>query len=175
MIPWRAIFAFYCPLALVSVFVITYGLLLRRLATIAHPHRLRLAELGEKYLVVCKTPEERALIKFYLDKAFSPWVAASACVLFPIVLFQEIFWPRRGKFNFVPTDEDAHNKICRLAVISMFAANPIFGSLVALQLISATAIVALISGNITLIKRAISAIIDSQASTTRVDRRITAH
>jgi hypothetical protein len=46
---------------------------------------------------------------------------------------------------------------------------------VALQLISATAIVALISGNIALIKRAISAIIDSQASTTRVDRRITAH
>ena len=60
MIPWRAIFAFYCPLVLVSVFVVTYGLLLRRLATIAHPHRLRLAELGEKYLVVCKNSEERA-------------------------------------------------------------------------------------------------------------------
>ena len=57
----------------------------------------------------------------------------------------------------------------------MFAANPIFGSLVALELIIAAAIVALISGNIAPIKRAISAIIDSQASTTRVDRRITAH
>jgi hypothetical protein len=82
------------------------------------------------------------------DIAFSPWVAVSACALFPIVLFQEIFWPRQGKFDFAPTDEDAHNKICRLAVISMFAANPIFGSLVALELIIAAAIVALISGNI---------------------------
>ena len=125
--------------------------------------------------MVCKTPEERALIKFYLDKAFSPWVALSACVLFPVVLFQEIFWPRQGKFDFVPTNEDAHNKIYRLAVISMFAANPIFGSLVALELIISAAIVALISGNIALIKRAISAIIDSQASTTRVDHRIAAH
>ena len=174
MTPWAAILAFYYPLVSVSLFATTYGLLLRRLATIAHPHRLRLAELGEKYLVVCKAPE-RVLIKFYLDKAFSPWVAISAFVLFPVVLVQEIFWPRKGKFDFVPTDEDAHNRICRLAMISMFAANPLFGFLVALELIMAAAVVALISGNIVLIKRAISAIIDNQASTAGSDHRIAAH
>jgi hypothetical protein len=174
MTPWAAILAFYYPLVSVSLFATTYGLLLRRLATIAHPHRLRLAELGEKYLVVCKAPE-RVLTKFYLDKAFSPWVAISAFVFFPVVLVQEIFWPRKGKFDFVPTDEAAHNRICRLAMISMFAANPLFGSLVALELIMAAAVVALISGNIMLIKRAISAIIDNQASTAGSDHRIAAH
>jgi hypothetical protein len=75
----------------------------------------------------------------------------------------------------VPTDEDAHNTICLLATFSMFVANPLFGSLVALELLIATAIVALVAGNIVLIKRAISAMIDSKASVGRGDRRIPAH
>jgi hypothetical protein len=68
MTPWHVIFEFHHLLLWVVLIAVGYGLLLKRLATIAQPHRLRLAELGEKYLAVCKNPEERALVKFYLDK-----------------------------------------------------------------------------------------------------------
>jgi hypothetical protein len=169
MTPWYAVSTFQNLLLEICLFAIGYGLLLRRLATIVQPHRLRLAEHGEKYLAVCKDQEERGLIKFYLDKAFSPWITIWAFVSLPIVLIHELVRP--AKFDFVPSDEEGHRTICRLFIISVFAANPLFGTLVAVELLIATIVVALVAGNVVLIKRAILAMMESQA-TRRGDRRI---
>jgi hypothetical protein len=173
MTPWFAVFAFYHLLFWLSFLAIGYGLLLRRIATIVQPHRLRLAERGEKYLAVCKDPEERALVNFYLDNAFNPWIAISAFFTLPIVIVQEIWRP--AELGFVPADEDAHRSICGLASISAFAANPLFGSLVVIELLIASIAVALVVGNISLIKRAVLALIDSQIPARRGDRRIPAN
>ena len=173
MTPWFAISSFYHLLLWVSLSAIGYGFLLRRTATIVQPHRLRLAERGEKYLVICKEPEERALINFYLDNAFNPWITVHAFFILPIVFVQELWRP--AELDFVPADEDAHMSVCGLATMSVFAANPLFGSLVAAELLIATIAVALVAGNIALIKRAILAMIDSKISVRRGDRRILAN
>jgi hypothetical protein len=160
MIPWWAVLLVIRDLAIVAVLAVTYGLLLRRFATVAAPYRFQLAERGEKYLALSKNPKEKNQIRFYLDNAFNPWIAIGASLALWIALFMVIMRSRDAEF--VPTNEDEYDRICNLFTFSVFAANPLFGIIVALEIIVVTIVVLLAVGNFVLIRRALIFMLEAQ-------------
>lgn len=168
MIPWPSVFSFYEALLLVCGAVILYGFCLRRLAEFAHPYRLKLAEIGEKYLAVCDDFEEKTEILFYLDNATNPWFLISASMLFPILLVWILI--RSGNLERKHKDDTTYLKIIENFNISVFSANPLFGTIVILELVVFALISILIAGNIVKIRRAIMLLLQQKAG-----RHATAH
>jgi hypothetical protein len=161
-------------LSLLSVFLTAvaalagYGLLLRRLATLAQPCRLRLAEVGERLLAESVlAPADEAAIRFGLDNAFNGLPVVLAVLLLPAVfvrvLFGSLFGGRSDEAEVPP--EQRTFVLCFLA--SAFAANPLFGTLVATEILVFAAVLLLISGPGVLL-RGLLALLRAEAWTGRV-------
>ncbi len=161
MIPWWAVFPVIQGIAIVSALAILYGVLLRRLATIAEPYRFQLAERGEKYLALCDNPKEKSQIRFYLDNAFNPWIAFAACFFLWLALFMVA--AKKSANDFEPTSVSEHEQIANLFTLSVFAANPLFGAVVTVEMVLVTVAVVLIAGNFALVRRVIGIMLEAQA------------
>ena len=111
---------------------VTYALVVRRLADIAQPYRLELAALGERIIAEGSSTDSRDQARFYLDHAFSGWVAVAAVVLVPFASLWTLatFW-RRGPQKVRASREDDRAAILFLG--SIFVANPIFGTLMMIE------------------------------------------
>jgi len=161
MTPWTAITEFMTPLVVVCGLAMGYGLLLLRLSAVAQPLRLRLAEEGEKYLALCNDPRERRIITFYLDNPASPWFAIAAFFLLPIALCRGPSAAIRNRI--VYADEPTHTRLCLKFFVSAIAANPVFGTLVAIELLVVVIGVVLVMGNVALVRRAMQIVFEGQA------------
>lgn len=110
--------------------VVFYAIFLRRLATIARPSRMELADLGREFLEDVNTAEEdRDLVRWALQNAFSFWPMFWASVVQPIVA---IFALVKGLQERHEPDPRLY-RIIKLSVFSTFVANPFFGLIVMLE------------------------------------------
>jgi hypothetical protein len=150
MIPWDAVFALHKVLLAIALATLGYGFILRRLAEVIHPLRLRLAELGEKYLEMPLAPEDRTQVIFYLDNAFNPWVAVVAVASFPFVIIFLLFRPKQNN-----TSIGTQKEIEYLFTISVVAANPLFSLVTALELLIAALFGVLLYKQLSLVKNAV--------------------
>lgn len=132
---------------------------------------MELAERGEKYLAFCDNQREIQQVNFYLDNAFNPWIAVIACIFLWVGLLIVLLNPRAGALE--TKNEDEHEAISNLFTISVFAANPLFGMIVAIEIIVFTIVALLLVGNVALIRRAVTRMLEGQAR--RSGRRIHAH
>jgi hypothetical protein len=89
-------------------------------------------------------------------------MAVGACVLLWPALFMVI--RKRRTRDFKITVEAEHAKICDLFTISIFVANPLFGTIAAIEIIVVGLIVVLIAGNIVIIRRALVLMLERQAA-----------
>jgi hypothetical protein len=118
-----------------------YGWILRRLADLVQPLRLRLAVLGERVLGSNPSRSRRDQTEFYLDHTFSGWVMPVASVGFPIAALFGLLKYAAGKFELTPEPNEEDDRMMLMFSGSVFAANPLFGSIVVVEF----AIVALLS------------------------------
>ena len=120
----------------VVVCVIIYMFALRRLADLAQPYRLHLAEVGEAMLGEDISEERETLIRFCLDNAFSGWVMVVAAVAFPVSVLVGAYDSimRRSKQSESRQVMTRDGKIIILFGLSTFVANPLFGTVVAIEL-----------------------------------------
>src|SRR5258708_5282244 len=95
MTPWSEISSFHQVILIVVAFLLGYGILLRRLADLVQPMRLRLAEMGEKYQAAPLNARERNTIRVYLDNAFSARPAVVVAFLLPFIMIKAA-WQRNG-------------------------------------------------------------------------------
>lgn len=161
MIPWSEIVRFHALLLGVALVAMGYGLFVKRLAVVVQPLRLRLAERGEKYLAVCKDPRERALVRFCLDHAFSPWVCIATSVTLPIAFITQIFRPTEV---IKKIDEDENRRIAALFALSVFSANPFFGAIIVLEVAIAITLMVIIKGQINALFRAATSLFERLAN-----------
>jgi hypothetical protein len=162
MIPWHAIIRLQGLLLGLALVAIGYGLFIKRLATVVQPIRLRLAERGEKYLAVCKDPKEQGVITFYLDNALSPWVCIWTSALLPIILICQLIRPVSHKI--IKEDEEEYHRLAALFTISTFSANPLFGSIILIELAIVTILVIIFSGKLTILLRVAITLIERLAT-----------
>jgi hypothetical protein len=151
MIPWDAVFALHKVLLAIALVTLGYGFVLRRLAEIVQPYRLRLAELGEKYLEMPLKAEERKQIIFYLENAFNPWIIVMAAVGVPLALLIILF-RRSGRDTEYSKN---HDDIALMFTISVIAANPIFAFIAALELFVAAIFAILLHKHLNFLKKAV--------------------
>jgi hypothetical protein len=121
---------------------LAYLFTLRRLADVAQPYRLQLAELGERILTEPPAPDRAQQVSFYLDHAFSGWVALFAALALPFVALTAMLEP--GAKRPLPTTDD--KRLSALFAVSAYAANPLFGTLVAAELFVITLLLVVLSG-----------------------------
>src|SRR5216683_2087743 len=94
MMPWDSILRFHEAVIICLGAALLYGWLLRQLAEMMQWRRLRLAEIGEKYLTLNLSWRERRQIEFFLNNAFSPWIMiAIAGMLPPLLVWQLVKRP----------------------------------------------------------------------------------
>ena len=120
---------------IVTVVVVGYLLLCRRLADMAQPIRLKIAETGERLLASSINDRRKSQVRFYLDNAFSGLIMPIVTLLLPLcclVAFCEIITKQQHKAMHMGDDEQ---KLSGFFVISTAAANPIFALLVAIEVI----------------------------------------
>jgi hypothetical protein len=116
-----------------------YLFVLRRLADVAQPYRLELAELGEQLLAEPCSPERKQQASFYLDNAFKGWIAPFAALVLPFAAVTVLIRSdRRPALN--PDDR----RMSLLFGLSVFAANPLFGTVLAVELFVVTLCLALV-------------------------------
>jgi hypothetical protein len=155
MITWHAVLKFDGLLLLAAFTALSYGFTVRRLAELVQPYRLRLAERGEKYLKYVSNDTECAIVQFYLDNAFNPWFMVASALLLPIAAVMQIIKPHIPEF---PTaDPGIHNELSCLFFFSSLATNPLFTIIVAIEILILAIPSILLAGNLSLIKRAVSA------------------
>ena len=112
------------------VLVVCYAFFLRRLATIASPARMELADIGRNFLEDINTDtEDRELVQWVLQSAFRFWPMFWAAVIQPIAA---IFALVEGSRERKELDPRVY-KIMKLGVFSTFVANPFFGLIVMLE------------------------------------------
>jgi hypothetical protein len=121
-----------------------YLIVLRRLADIVQPYRLQLAELGEKILAEAPSDARRDQARFYLDNAFSGWVAPGVAMALPVVAVLAPFFSGRFRQDDVPTRDD--RTLMLLFSLSVVAANPLFGMIMAVEALFVALFVVVISG-----------------------------
>jgi hypothetical protein len=121
-------------LALVFVGFCCYLLILRRLADLAQPYRLRLAEIGEQALADGMPAIESAQVRFYLDNAFNGWVTVAANFVLPFVARGSLtqLLRSRGLLGRVKMFS-RQAELLTLFIVSAFAANPLFGIVALLE------------------------------------------
>jgi hypothetical protein len=135
-----------------------YGLylfLLRRMAAAVQPYRLRLAELGERLLARGVDPVAEATIRFDLQSAFSPWPMVLLAALMPVFVLKEGFWAALGRPRRRPEPTLEMQRLIGLVSLSWFAANPLFGLIVALELLVLSLLALLVAGNLAVLRHAV--------------------
>jgi tetrahydromethanopterin S-methyltransferase subunit B len=126
---------------------ILYVFLLRRLADLVQPYRLRMAEVGEGLL--CERPPEPIAeqIRFYLDNAFSGWFMLVAAIALPaIILCILVMCLTRAGRKKLSQEQNINEKLVALFLISTFAANPLFGIVLGAELLTFGLLAILIAG-----------------------------
>jgi len=91
----------------------------------------------------------------------------------PIVLIKQLITPVTHKI--VKEDEEECRRLTALFIISTFAANPVFGFFVAVELIIVAIVVILLSGKITLLLRVAITLIERLATKPPQDHHVPAH
>ena len=126
-----------------------YSFVLRRMADVVQPFRTKLARQGEKLLAKANTDIDKNQIKFYLDHAFCGWIAPLAVIIFPVsaLIYVLMSFSKSGRARVFDADlRESDGGLAFLFAISIFAANPLFGLLLAAEIISFGAIVVLAIG-----------------------------
>jgi hypothetical protein len=119
-----------------------YLFVLRRLANVAQPYRLQLAELGERILAHHPARDRAELISFYLDHAFSGWVALFAALALPFVALTAVLESASRR----PPPNPDDKRMSLLFAVSAYAANPLFGTVLAAELFVITLLLVMLSG-----------------------------
>jgi hypothetical protein len=128
------------------VAVIAYFFVLRRFADIAQPTRLKLAKCGESILLSSPGAERARQIAFYLDNAFSGWVMLFAAIVLPFVALFFVVKKATGRFELTAQSNKEDDRVMLLFTASAFAANPICGSIVAIEAVAIAFLLILIFG-----------------------------
>jgi hypothetical protein len=134
--------------------ILVYILILRRFADAVMPYRLEMAAVGERILATKPSAVRRAQTQFYLDNAFSGWVAPFAAICLPFVSIWVagsavyrllILKGRRPVLDDGQSSRD-DQRMAILFTVSVFAANPLFGSLLVLEFLLVGIVLVVISG-----------------------------
>jgi ABC-type antimicrobial peptide transport system permease subunit len=132
--------------ALVLVYMLAYFFVLRRFASFVQPYRLRMAQLGEEILAGRVTAARAEQISFFLDNAFSGWVMAGAILVFPFAVFWGTAKYAFGGFSLTAQFDKDDQKMVVLFALSAFAANPLCGTIFAVEAAIFVFIVVMLAG-----------------------------
>lgn len=131
-----------------------YALILRRLADAAQPARLRLAEEGEALLAEGNLGvENERQVRIYLENAFSGKTALIAALAIPIAMIWLVFQQPQEQ------SREVEARLSRLGdwfALSVFAANPIFGIVVAVEIILLGTTLAILTGSFSAVRAAVA-------------------
>jgi hypothetical protein len=111
--------------------VVGYLFVLRRLADMAQPLRLELANAGERLLASGISHARKNQVSFCLGNAFSGYVMLIAVLVFPVAVLGKMF-SKRAALDTVHQSFD-EKKLTVLFGVSAFVANPIFGTILAVE------------------------------------------
>ena len=159
-------------IAVVVAAVCTYLVLVRRLADLVQPYRLRLAELGEEMLGSGDlTPGRERQIRFYLDNAFNGWIMTVAALAVPFVAIFGLTASLAGRRPPRVIEQDDRTSL--LFALSVFAANPLFGTIVAIEIFIFGILLPVVAGHRALIA-AFDALMRVKSAATRFGTRAAA-
>lgn len=118
------------PLLALSAGIILYAVLLRRLAEIAHPVRLQLAESAGKFVADDANPKsDKAVVMWLMLNSFSFWPMVWTAILMPIYFIRRLT-KRTGP---EPEPNEDMKQILKWGIFSIYAANPAFGTIALIE------------------------------------------
>lgn len=152
----QAAFIYWSTLLLLSVMIFVYVLLVRRLANLSQPMRLRMADIGMSLLESDLPEEDKVAVEFMLEHAFSFKPAVIMAVVFPIAMVRFLILKALGrKVSFTPEN---HSKTLGVFAIQFFlstiAANPIAGFIIILEFLTFGFVGFLVGGQMIILKAA---------------------
>lgn len=171
MTTFHALVWFWVLLGSVALLVISYTLLLRRLADAIQSKRLEMADIGRSILLSDLPEDDKRTVSFMLKHAFDGWPAATLIVYVPLHLTRLVWLKvirRRSVVNTTPNNECA--KVANLFMFSTLAANPIAAIVVLFEILT-FGLVGFIVGGHVLLLRAIFAAQRAEANSPLFRRR----
>ena len=144
------------PFVIAAVAVCLYAALLRRLADLAAPLRLRLASLGEQTIAMDIEEEDRLAITLMLDHAFNPMATVVVAIATILSVFPALFTSRHRPTRIAPEVRLNRGKLLTYFLISIGAANPLFGVIVVAEMLILFITLGLISGQSYVVRTALS-------------------
>lgn len=150
----NALIVYWVYVCAIALAVVLHTLLKRRLADLAQPMRLKMAETGVELLRSNISEKDKNIIAFMVANAYSSLPALVFVIYFPFTLVK-FAWsalmvgkksPQEG-----PPNEDAR-KLTGQFMLSMFAANPIMASIAIVELLSLGFLCFLFGGQVLLFK-----------------------
>lgn len=121
---------FYDTVLVIVAAVFLYGLILRRCAQAVQPSRLRMIDLSRRLECGNLSEDDRAILKFSLDHAFSAWLGIATVILLPVAFFVVVAKEFVGKKQYQNDTSFMMKEFIRLSFISTLAANPIAGMII---------------------------------------------
>lgn len=150
-------------LVLTAVALLLYPVLLRRLAVLVEPLRQEMMDLGEKLLEnPSLTERQRANVRWSLDFAYSGWLpavwvfTAPFVTLLGLVLFKFFAAMHKIEEREGGEGQRAYDRYQFLSTVSVAARNPFFALIVAIEMIPILALIILLGGGRTLLRRSLS-------------------
>lgn len=147
---------YWITLLLLSAIVVIYVLLVKRLADLSQPMRLRMADIGMALLESDLPESDKVDVAFMLEHAFSFKPAVVMAVAFPIAMVRFLILKalgRRVSFTMKP-----HSKMLGAFAVqfllSAIAANPIAGLVIVLELFTFGLVGFLVGGQVLIVKAA---------------------
>jgi hypothetical protein len=137
-----------------------YVLLLRRLAEIVQPFRLKMAEDGETLLASGLSERDEFQVRYYLDNAFSAKPMAAAAFMLPFFVLCDLVRSALGRPP--PRISLATSRLSFLFTLSAFAANPLFGIIVLVEVFYMGSVVILVADP-SILLRAAAALLRAEA------------
>lgn len=125
----------YRPFSLVLGAGLIYALVLRQLAYAVQPARLRMVILGRNLLTQQLSTRVHESVRYSMNTAFSPFPVIMIAFLLPI-FFAALWWRSVLKLDKkrVGPQGEGRWEFERLWALSTWAANPLVGSIVAVEL-----------------------------------------
>lgn len=171
MTTFHALLWFWMLLGSVALLVISYMLLLRRLADTIQSKRLEMADIGRSILLSDLPEDDKRTVSFMLKNAFNGWPAFALIVYVPFHVVR-LVWLKairhRSLVNAAPSAECA--KVANLFMFSTLAANPIAAVIMLFEILT-FGLVGFIVGGHVLLLRAIFAAQRAEASESLFRRR----
>jgi len=150
----------YILVAAISASTVGYALLLRRLAVLVHPLRLRLADVCRDILQKKLSSDDRDAVRWMLRNAFNPLVPLILAIVLPFLLLylslRLIFAPSTR----TSSDESGIEKLkaTGLFLVSVAAANPLAALVICVELTTLGFIAFLIGGTPLILEAIIKAL-----------------